>query len=756
MHIARRPLGRAVLALAVLAAMLIAVHTTRAAEKVRLTVQNYVIDAVVNPSTHRLTAKATVHFTAQDDLSTAAFELHNALRTTKVTDGEGHTLAAERVTQDSTVRVSLPTGMTKGQEGTLVFEYEGNLNSADDSPVQGLKLASISDPVSYLLYAGRWFPMVGYETNRFAATIHVTVPAGYTAIGSGDAEGNPPTAEAMAATAQAAAAETKAATPPPSDTTESGAPVLKRRTPEAAKSEPSAAPAKTATEKSAPTRSATTKSAKSSTRKKSGTTAATAKTPETPALSKTLGAGSRTFTFTWTKPSFPGSIFVGKFTETTISEGAAHVRVFFTADKKDLAQQYGETASKEFSYFTTLYGVPMTPNLKIVQLPDDTVPSAWAPEIAAIASRAISAKQNYRLLANTVARQWWGVDVSAASKDDLWLTEGAARYSEGRYIEFAAGRAGLEEAVKDMSVGALAYDTVPLSQVGTLDYFDPVFQSMTTDKGGMIFHMLRWVLGDQKCDQAMRDFLAGYAGKPASMADFRTSVEKTSGEQLTWFFSQWLDSTGAPEFKNKYTIYRTPKGFRLVGEISQDLDLFRMPVRLKIDTDGKTEDKVIDVVGTNSPYSVDTFGKPRRIAIDPDNWVLKNSGDLKIRTAILRGQQMVAQGNLAESLREFQKALDVNKNSSLAHYRIAEVFYLQRNYQAAANAYRDALNGDGDPKWTEVWSHVQLGKIFDVTGQRERALNEYQKALQTNDNTQNALDEARKYLQKAFEGEKKQ
>ena len=47
---------------------------------------------------------------------------------------------------------------------------------------------------------------------------------------------------------------------------------------------------------------------------------------------------------------------------------------------------------------------------------------------------------------------------------------------------------------------------------------------------------------------------------------------------------------------------------------------------------------------------------------------------------------------------------------------------MQRNYQASANAYRDALNGDGEPKWTEVWSHIQLGKIFDVTGQRERAV----------------------------------
>jgi len=40
-----------------------------------------------------------------------------------------------------------------------------------------------------------------------------------------------------------------------------------------------------------------------------------------------------------------------------------------------------------------------------------------------------------------------------------------------------------------------------------------------------------------------------------------------------------------------------------VGQISQDLDLFRMPVQLKIDTDGKTESKRIEVVGTNSPFT---------------------------------------------------------------------------------------------------------------------------------------------------------
>jgi len=178
-----------------------------------------------------------------------------------------------------------------------------------------------------------------------------------------------------------------------------------------------------------------------------------------------------------------------------------------------------------------------------------------------------------------------------------------------------------------------------------------------------------------------------------------------------------------------------------------------MPVELQVETDGKTVTKKIDVVGTNSQYVVDTFGRPRRITIDPDNWVLKNTPDLAVRVAILRGQQMMAQGDNTAAIAEYQKALAVNRNSSLASYRIGEVLFQQRSYQNAADSFRDALRGDDDPRWTEVWAHIELGKIFDLTGQRDRAVNEYRLAVQTNDNTQGALNEARKYLTQPFKRE---
>jgi len=661
-----RPVSRALHLYLIVFLAFIATLPLEAADKPRMRVDDYQIDAELLPQNHKLTGRVAVKITALEDLAVASFQLNNSLRITKLTDAANKPLNPERNTQDSSVRFALNSGLAKNASTTINFEYEGTLESADDSPVQGLKLASVGPDTTYLLYSGFWFPVGGYGINRFTARISVTVPSHMIVIGSGKESAGPASAK-----------------------------------------------------KNAP-------------------------------------ANSRTFTFTWDKPSFPGTIIAGDFQEYKSDDAGLDLHVYFKPFHQKLAAEYASTAVKEFTYYVTQYGNAPSTTLKLIELPDDTVPSAWAPEMAMVAGRSITEKINYRPVANTISHQWWGTSVSPAAKEDWWINDGFARYSEARYVESAAGEAGLEEMVKDMSVGALAYDTVPLSTTAKLDYYSPEFQSVVTDKGGMILHMLRWLVGESKYLKTMREFADKFGGKSASTADFEALAEENYGQKLTWFFSQWFDSTGAPEFKTKYTVYRlgNNKGFRVVGQIDQDLDLFRMPVDLKIDTDGKTEQKRIEVVGTNSPFTVETFGRPRRISVDPDNRVLTNSKEIKMRSSILRGQGLIQQGDLAGALGEFNKALEVNKNSSLSHYRIAEVFYLQRNYQAAANAYRESLNGDGEPRWTEVWSHLQLGKIFDTTGQRERAVNEYRQAIQTNDNTSGALDEARKYMQKAFEREK--
>ncbi len=638
---------------------LLTVTALAAPIRVQMQITGYVINADLDPAVNRLTATADVTFTALDELSNPTFELNNGLQVTKATDAQGKPLQYERLTNNNIVRFTPAVPVAKGTTTTYHFEYSGTLKGADTSPVEGIKLASVEDPISILLYPGRWFPMTGLFTNRFTAEMRIRVPSDERVVGSGSG---------------------------------------------------------VAAQKSLP--------------------------------------GNRTeYTFKWAKPGFPGTIIAGKFLEPI---SVANVRVYVTEKHKEVAQDFASTAERQYLYMSGTFGQPESTRLNLVELPDDAVSAAWAPEIAAISGGRVAGKTFQRLLSNTIAHQWWGSQVSPATLNDAWITNGMSRYAELLYIEDSAGKNAFQSAITDISAGALAYDTEPLTTIGRLDPFSPQFQSMTLEKGAMVFHMLRWEMGNEIFTKFLRTLLTEYADKSIRTSNVETVAQAQSSLELQPFFAQWLDGTGAPAFTNKYSVFRLGdnKGFRTIGSIDQDLDLFRMPIELRIETDGKTEIRRVDVSGNDSHFSVETFGRPRRISIDPDNWVLKSTPDLAVRVAVLRGQQQVAQGDLTAALIEYQKALDANKNSSLAAYRIGEVFFMQRNYQAAANSFRDALRGDGDPKWVEVWSHIELGRIFDVTGQRDRAVNEYRLAVQTNDNTQGAVNEARALMQKPYQRER--
>src|SRR5437773_2595249 len=279
----------------------------------------------------------------------------------------------------------------------------------------------------------------------------------------------------------------------------------------------------------------------------------------------------------------------------------------------------------------------------------------------------------------------------------------------------------------------------------------------------MLFHMLRAMMGDVAFKAALLDFYFQFAEKTARIEDFQNLADKRvqasakanqDPPNLRSFFAQWLHSTGITELTLEYVVYRTPKGFRVVGKIKQPLDTFHMPVDLRIDTEGNPEIKTIDVSGLESQFSIDVFGlpKPLGIKVDPNNIILKSSTALRARAAIARGEDLAEQGKFYDAVAQYQRALSIQPGRPLANFRMGEAFFYQKNYQAAANAFRECLQNVPEPseKWTEAWSHLYLGEIFDLLGQRERAVNEYSKAKQTNDNTGGAQARAEQLIKKPY------
>ena len=475
-----------------------------------------------------------------------------------------------------------------------------------------------------------------------------------------------------------------------------------------------------------------------------------------------VAGGQVAYTFRCDHPEPVGTFVAGAIQLTPVKAEGVDVSVYAPA-AAPAATAYGNALARIINSFSADLGPLAEPNLTVAQMPDGSLAGFSAPGLLLVSARQWTAKVNERLLAQLGAGQWWGDAVLPASPSDAWISDGLARYSEAMYVQQTEGVAGLHRVLQDFAVGTLMYeDAAPIAQAQRLGWYSDAYRSVVVNKGAMVFHMLRAELGDASFTVLLRDFYAKFSGKSARLADFEKLAEArvpppAAGKprvNLLSFFSQWLDSTGIPEFKIDYIVYRTRKGFKTVGKIHQDLETFRMPIELKVETEGNPETKTVDVVGTNSEFEIDTFGRPRPngITIDPNNNLLKSSPRLRVLAAVARGEGQAELGKYYEAVQDYQQALDVQPNNSLAHFRMGEAMFYQKNYQAAANAFRSAIDGDLDPsyKWVEVWSHIYLGKIFDLTGQRERAVNEYSKAQQLNDDTGGAQAEAGRYLNKPY------
>jgi hypothetical protein len=485
----------------------------------------------------------------------------------------------------------------------------------------------------------------------------------------------------------------------------------------------------------------------------------------TPLAGKTGAEGGRLlYTFECKSPGPHGTFVAGNLQLNPKQSEGIDVAVYAPRSDSANAQGFADDVARAVTVFSDMFGGLKDPDFTVIQLPDGTLRDFSAPGVLLLSRRLWEPKTAERTIARLVAAQWFGDSVLPASPGDVWVTDGLARYCEELYAEQSAGREAGLRAVDEFAVGALMYeDAAPIAQAARLAPYSSDYRSVVLNKGAMVFHMLRALMGDVAFKSLLHDFAVQYAGKTAriedliNMSDQHVQAAAKPGEvppNLRAFFAQWLNSTGVPDFTLDYVVYRTPKGFRVVGKIKQPIDTFSMPVQIRIDTEGNPETKWVDVLGLESPFTVETFGRPKPsgIKIDPNNLVLKGSTSLRARAAIARGEELAEQGLYYDAIRQYQRALSIQPGRPLANFRMGEAFFYQKNYQAAANAFRESLQAVPEPseKWTEVWGHIYLGKIFDLLGQRERAVNEYSKAKQTNDDTGGAQLEAERWLKKAY------
>ena len=149
------------------------------------------------------------------------------------------------------------------------------------------------------------------------------------------------------------------------------------------------------------------------------------------------------------------------------------------------------------------------------------------------------------------AHQWFGDAVTESDWNDVWLSEGFATYFTLLYTEHAAGRDAFVDGLRRSRDRVLQLEkTQPNTPVVHVNFDESKAagpnNQLVYQKGGWALHMLREQIGTDAFWRGIRLYYQAHMNGLASTADLRGAMERASGQDLSWFFTQWLTRSGVP------------------------------------------------------------------------------------------------------------------------------------------------------------------------------------------------------------------
>jgi aminopeptidase N len=229
------------------------------------------------------------------------------------------------------------------------------------------------------------------------------------------------------------------------------------------------------------------------------------------------------------------------------------------------------------------------------------------------------------VVVHELAHQWTGDMITCESWHDIWLNEGWASYSEAIYYLNRDGWASYHNwmATMDWNHNGSVYVTDTTS-VGS------IFSRTVYDKGAWLIHMLRGVMGETKFAQFLNTYFnSEYRFKWLTSVEFQALAETVAGEDLDWFFQEWLYGVKRPAYNWAY--YTEPAaggGFDTWIWVQQvqltNPQVFRMPIEFAFDYSGFPTDTITLVNDARrNILKAHTTNQPVNVSFDPDKWVLK-------------------------------------------------------------------------------------------------------------------------------------
>ncbi len=236
------------------------------------------------------------------------------------------------------------------------------------------------------------------------------------------------------------------------------------------------------------------------------------------------------------------------------------------------------------------------------------------------------------LVAHELAHQWFGNLVTCKNWSHLWLNEGFATYAEILFKEHDQGLAEAQYVIYDDQNFYIDLENSEFHQPIINETFlhpEDLFTHITYQKASLVLHMLRQVIGDSVFFKSLTNFLHKYAFQCAESKDFQQIVEQASGQDLDWFFEQWLYRGGHPEFNVSYRWLPDAKQVILYVQQTQNDSLglvpsvFRTPVDIEIRSASSRLDTIVFLASRQDTFNFAFNNRPLLVRFDKNNSILK-------------------------------------------------------------------------------------------------------------------------------------
>ena len=253
--------------------------------------------------------------------------------------------------------------------------------------------------------------------------------------------------------------------------------------------------------------------------------------------------------------------------------------------------------------------------------------------------KGVRAAPNTNLVAHEIAHQWFGNAVTERDWDDVWLSEGFATYFTHLFNEHYSGRdamvAGLKRDITTVLNAERAAPDTPVVHRNLAD-MSRVLNRFVYQKGGWVLHMLRYRIGTEPFWRGIREYYRRYMNGSASTDDLRHVMEEVSGQDLRWFFTQWLNRPGVPRLEGSWRYDATNK--RAIVTITQTIagEPFRLPIDIGLTAaaGGVPQIEKVELTAATATFTIAAETEPASVELDPNTWLLceKAAGPLPRRS----------------------------------------------------------------------------------------------------------------------------